>query len=135
MYIRNKIPHTLILLPLPVLLPLLDANPQVVEMPVPLFLLLVPPLFLQHSPLCFLQQLQAIRRQEHVRQQIVLQGTPLIVLFVGKLVEERLQKRGLIVVVFGRVGSPRGCTSQKHEILLKDVEEDFVKAMPLMHSS
>lgn len=48
------------------LLPLLDSNPQVVEMPVPLFLLLVPPLFLQHPPLRLLQQLQAVRRQEHV---------------------------------------------------------------------
>lgn len=65
MHIKNKYPHRFI--PLPVLLlPLLDANPEVVKMPVPLFLLLVPPLFLQHSPLCFLQQLQAIRWQEHV---------------------------------------------------------------------
>lgn len=79
---------------------LLDANPEVVEMPVPLFLLLVPPLFLQHFPLRFLQHLQAIGWQQHVGQQIVLQGTPLIVLLVGKLVEERLQKRGLIVEVF-----------------------------------
>lgn len=78
---------------------LLDAHPEVVEMPVPLLLLLVPPLFLQHFPLCFLQQLQAIGRQEHVRQEVVLQGTPLILLFVGELVEERLQQRGLLVVL------------------------------------
>lgn len=98
MYIRNKYPcnpHYP-----PVLLPLLDANPEVVKMPVPLFLLLIPPLFLQHFPLRFLQQLQAIRWQKHVGQQIIVQGTPLILLFVGKFVEERLQERGLIMMVF-----------------------------------
>lgn len=57
-------PHFFI--PLSFLLPLLYANPKVVEMPVPLLLLLVPPLFLQHLPLGFFQQLQAIRWQEHV---------------------------------------------------------------------
>lgn len=49
-----------------VLLPLLDANPQVIKMPVPLLFLLVSPLFLQHFSLGFLQQLQAVRWQEHV---------------------------------------------------------------------
>ncbi|TNN71591.1 hypothetical protein EYF80_018116 [Liparis tanakae] len=52
-----------------------------------------------HFSLGFLQQLQAVRWQEHVGQQIVLQGTPLLVLFVRELVEERLEKRGLVIVV------------------------------------
>lgn len=51
---------------LPVLLPLLDANPQVVEMPMPLLLRFVPPLFLKQSPFCFLQQLKAVRGQKNV---------------------------------------------------------------------
>lgn len=45
---------------------LLDANPQVIKMTVPLLFLLVSPLFLQHFSLGFLQQLQAVRWQEHV---------------------------------------------------------------------
>lgn len=66
-------------------------------MPVPLFLLLVPPLFLQQFPLGFLQQLQALRRHDHVGHQTVLQGGPfLVLLWDWELVEERLQKRGLV---------------------------------------
>lgn len=78
---------------------LLDSDPEVVKMTVPLFLLLVPPLLLQHTPLCLLQHLQAVRRQEHVGQQILLQGPPLVLLFVGELVEERLQESRLGMVV------------------------------------
>lgn len=50
----------------PPILPLLHANPEVVEMSVLLFLLLVPPLFFQHFALCLLQLLHAIRWQKHV---------------------------------------------------------------------
>lgn len=55
-----------------------------------LFLLLVPPLLLQHFPLCFLQQLQVVHWPKHVGERVVLWGAPLIVLLVRKLVEERL---------------------------------------------
>lgn len=66
--------------------PLLDANPEVIKMALTLFLLLVPPLLLQHFPLCFLQQLQAVHRQKHVGEHIVLWGAPLIVVFLRELV-------------------------------------------------
>lgn len=62
--------------------PVVNANPEVIEVPVSLFLLLVPFFFLLQFLFCFQQQFQATRGQQHMGD---LQGASMLILIVREL--------------------------------------------------